>query len=288
VSDGPAAADHLSLDELAELEEGIAANADALRRHVDGCPACRERAGQLNASRALLSTLPAEPMPADVAARIDAALAAEPAPAGRGTIVPLHTRRAWLRGPNVAAAAAGVAVLALGAALVVGHLGDKSTGGDNAAKTNGGAGGAGPLGAAAPGSGLKQFQTGHDYTEATYRGYVTGLLLTNPPPFPIPPQTPATATSTTPKSTPSPTSFTRDQLRDPATVYVCADLIAGHPVSPIAIDYATYEGVPADILVLPALDNPTGGLDIWVIRKDCGAGMTDFKFLRMPRPTTTR
>ncbi|MBV9096477.1 MAG: hypothetical protein JO079_00340 [Frankiaceae bacterium] len=282
MSDGPAAADHLSLDELAELEEGIAANADALRRHVDGCSLCRERAGQLNASRALLSTLPADPMPADVAARIDAALAAEPAPppALGGTIVPLHGRRAWMRGPNVAAAAAGVAVLALGAALVVGHAGSKSNG---AAKHANPTGAAGPNVAAAPRpTGLKQFQTGHDYTATTYRRYVTGLLLNNPPPFPTPHPLAGAAPSASPSQ---PTSFTRDDLRDPANVYACAALLDSRPVTPIAIDYSTYDARPAAILVLPRLSNPTGELDVWVIRTTCGAGMTDFKFFRMPRPS---
>jgi hypothetical protein len=271
----------LSLDQLAELDEGIAADAEALRRHLDGCAACRERAGQLNASRALLSTLPPEAMPADVADRIDAALAAEPAPPMTfgGTIVPTQSRRAWLRGPNVAAAAAGVAVLALGAALVVGHLGDKSK---PAAKTNASAPrtGALPLGAAAP-SGLKQFQTGHDYTATTWKGYVTGLLIAAPPPFPTPPpktSPPATATST------APASYTRDELRDPALVYACAALLAGRPVLPIAIDYATYDAVPADILVLPGLQNPTGELDVYVIRSTCGGKASDIGFLRMPRP----
>jgi len=130
VSDGPAAADHLGLDALAELEEGIATDADASRAHLDECPDCRARAGQLRASRALLSALPADPMPTDVAARIDAALAAERAPtpgfARGGDIVPIGARRAWWRGPNLAAAAAGVAVLALASALIVGHLGGTS------------------------------------------------------------------------------------------------------------------------------------------------------------------
>ncbi|MDQ1748831.1 MAG: hypothetical protein QOD07_3094 [Frankiaceae bacterium] len=281
MSDGPAAADHLSLDQLAELDEGIAANADALRRHLDGCAACRARAGQLNASRALLSTLPAEAMPADVAARIDAALAAEPAPPMTfgGDIVPMQSRRAWLRGPNVAAAAAGVAVLALGAALVVGHLGDKSK---PAAKTSAGAvnRGALPLGAAAP-SGLKQFQTGHDYTAATWRGYVTGLLIAAPPPFPTPP--PNTSAPVTPTPT-GPASYTRDELRDPALVYACAALLAGRPVLPIAIDYATYDAIPADILVLPGHEDPTHQLDIYVIRSTCSGKAIDIGFLRMPRP----
>jgi hypothetical protein len=288
VSDGPAAADHLSLDALAELQEGIADDADALRRHLDGCADCRARAGQLHTSRALLSALPTDSMPADVAARIDAALAAEAHPANlRGDIVPLRGRRSWLRGPNLAAAAAGVAVLALGSALAVGHLGGKSAPAANDAKTVSGA--TAPH-QAAPNNILKQWQTGANYNDANRAGLVAGLVLRNPPPFPTggslgaevsPQPTPPSGPNVTSSSK---TSYSRVALRAPAIVFACAALLAGHPVQPLAVDYARYAGAPAVLLVLPSLTNPTGELDVYVIRTACSDGANDIGFFRVARP----
>ncbi|MFF3001426.1 hypothetical protein ACFVTF_01255 [Kitasatospora sp. NPDC057940] len=77
-SPGPAE-DHPSVDELADLAEGLVESADAartLRRHLDGCAECRETADALGEVQALLGAVEAPPMPADVAARLDAALAA--------------------------------------------------------------------------------------------------------------------------------------------------------------------------------------------------------------------
>jgi hypothetical protein len=285
VSDGPAAADHLSLDELAELEEGIAANADALRGHLDGCEACRRRAGQLRASRALLSALPTDPMPNAVAARIDAALAAEAAP-GRtftpgGDIVPLRGRRGWWRGPNLAAVAAGVAVLALGAALIVGHTrgNSPSTSAAKAAHPN-------RAPAAGVSSGLKQWRTGHDYTEATRAGYVTGIVIAAPPPLPPAPAAPSPVVGAvaSPSATTTAASYSAAALRQAATVFACANLLAHHPVQPLAVDYARYEGVPAVILVLPGLQHPATQLSVYVIRTTCSENAADLSYFFVPRP----
>jgi hypothetical protein len=71
--------DHLSFDELAELDEGLLSSdrITAIREHLDGCGSCRAKADAITASRSALSDLPAVTMPADVRARIDNALAAE-------------------------------------------------------------------------------------------------------------------------------------------------------------------------------------------------------------------
>ena len=285
MSDGPAAADHLSLDALAELEEGIATDADALKSHLDGCPECRAQVGQLRASRALLSALPPERMPVAVAERITAALAAERAPTrtfvAGGDVVPMRTRRAWLRGPNLAAAAAGVAVLALGSALLVGHLGGKSTPAESANKN------AGPnsrsLGAATAPAAVKQWQTGRDYNKTNLAGLVTGLVLAAPPPFPA---AQPSVLSAQPSSV-NGASYSREALRSPAVVYACAALLAGHPVQPIAIDYATFNGAPADILVLPGLTNPTAELAVYIIPTACSNSAADIGFYHVARPSAT-
>ena len=86
-----AADDHLDLDLLAELDEGLGDVAGS-RAHVDSCDECRQRLDQVHRTRTLLAELPAEAMPADVAARVHAALPEEPP---RSTIVPAARRRRW-------------------------------------------------------------------------------------------------------------------------------------------------------------------------------------------------
>ncbi|MDH6569150.1 anti-sigma factor RsiW [Streptomyces sp. SAI-117] len=71
---------HPDVAEISDLTEGIlptARTAD-VRRHLDECELCADVHASLEEIRGLLGTLPGPPhMPADVAGRIDAALAAE-------------------------------------------------------------------------------------------------------------------------------------------------------------------------------------------------------------------
>ncbi|MFE6867430.1 anti-sigma factor family protein [Kitasatospora sp. NPDC057692] len=78
-SPDPAAGAHPEVDELADLAEDLLppAQADALRRHLTDCAECRETVDALAGVRTLLGEAGLPPMPADVAARIDAALADE-------------------------------------------------------------------------------------------------------------------------------------------------------------------------------------------------------------------
>ncbi|WP_399941007.1 anti-sigma factor family protein [Streptomyces sp. BBFR25] len=72
---------HPDVAEIADLAEGIlptARTAD-VRQHLESCALCADVYASLGEIQGLLGTLPAPPpMPDDVAARIDAALAAEP------------------------------------------------------------------------------------------------------------------------------------------------------------------------------------------------------------------
>ncbi|MFF0725033.1 anti-sigma factor family protein [Streptomyces sp. NPDC004134] len=71
---------HPEVEELADLAEGLAspARTQQLHRHLDECATCREIQEALDGVRGLLGSLPEPaPMPADIAGRIDAALAAE-------------------------------------------------------------------------------------------------------------------------------------------------------------------------------------------------------------------
>jgi hypothetical protein len=144
--------EHLSLDELAELDEGLlpGERLSAVQAHLHDCEQCRARADAIGSTRRMLAGLPAVTMPADVSARIDQNLAAaapgpvqprvqapqEPAgevvgtadavgSAQAETIIPDVTeirRSRFALGRPSAAAAAVVIVIALAVtAVVVGH-----------------------------------------------------------------------------------------------------------------------------------------------------------------------
>ncbi|MPY51226.1 anti-sigma factor family protein [Streptomyces acidicola] len=74
------AAEHPEITELSDLTEGLlppSRSAD-VRRHLDECPLCADVYASLEEIRGMLGTLPGPPrMPAEIAGRIDAALAAE-------------------------------------------------------------------------------------------------------------------------------------------------------------------------------------------------------------------
>ncbi|MEU5975699.1 zf-HC2 domain-containing protein [Streptomyces sp. NPDC047315] len=71
---------HPDVSEISDLTEGLLSPSQSadLREHLDGCELCADVQASLEEIRSLLGTLPgAARMPADVAGRIDAALAAE-------------------------------------------------------------------------------------------------------------------------------------------------------------------------------------------------------------------
>ncbi|MEW1772894.1 zf-HC2 domain-containing protein [Streptomyces sp. NPDC086777] len=73
-------AGHPDVAEISDLTEGLLppARTQEVRQHLDGCELCRDVHASLEEIQGLLVALPAAPqMPADVADRIDAALAAE-------------------------------------------------------------------------------------------------------------------------------------------------------------------------------------------------------------------
>ncbi|MFI1713599.1 hypothetical protein ACIGW4_04260 [Streptomyces sp. NPDC053513] len=71
---------HPDVSEISDLTEGLLSptRSAAVRQHVDACPLCADVRSSLEEIRGLLGTLPGPPrMPAEIAGRIDAALAAE-------------------------------------------------------------------------------------------------------------------------------------------------------------------------------------------------------------------
>jgi hypothetical protein len=70
---------HVDRQRLAEFREGLlpARKAARVAAHLRECPRCAEADAQLDAVTAILASTPAPPMPASLAERLDAALAAE-------------------------------------------------------------------------------------------------------------------------------------------------------------------------------------------------------------------
>lgn len=283
-----ASSEHLDLDALADLEEGLIEPTAAarIREHVDGCEQCRAKMSRLRTTRALLSALPPEHMPPAVAARVEAALAREDVPSG--TIVPLAGRkRAW-NNPAVAGGAAAAAVVVLVAAIVAGtlvHHGNKQKSSTSAAT-----GARSGFGAAKTAQ-TKQWSTGTNYTATTIATLVP-RLITGTPPSPNTVNGPAShaPTSTTSSAAGSNASsttptYTQDELRQsPAALQACGQILAGGVVTtPVAVDFARFDGKPAVIFALPAIGHPTF-LDIWVVRSSCSAANLDLYFQRIPRP----
>lgn len=287
-------ADHLDLDALADH---LAGERDA-SRHLSACDGCSARLAELEAAEqmvvAALATLPPPALPAAVADRIAAALAAEPRPtaadapaAGRtgegvggagvatgaatGSVLhlgarrPVARRRTWLP-----AAAAGVVLLSGG---LIGYSLVSGPGSSDDVSTAADAGGATASTEVAPAAGVPTLSSGLDYADA------------------------ATVAATLPRAlagggTDTAATQSADQeealapLRDPAALEDClaALLPPEQPdLQPIALDYASYDGSPALAVVLP--DGDPDRLAVYVVGPGCSQADDGLLFFtRVDRP----
>jgi hypothetical protein len=283
----PRASGHVDLATLAEVEEGIAGTQIevATRTHLDGCAECRDRLTRLRTTRALLTTLPAEPMPDEVRSRVDAALGRAVDDRAR-TVVPLARRASAWNSPAVAGVAASVAVLVLLGALVAGNVIHRN-GNHGAANSPTAAAGKSNDSAASTPATTKEWATGANYTAATIAALVP-RLVTGIPPTPVSPATTSSPSGVSPPSagpsTVPETAFTQEQLRaSPQAVVACGNVLAdGVATPPLAVDFARFDGKPAVIFALPTPAHPTL-LDVWVVRTTCSASSLDLYFQRIPR-----
>lgn len=239
----------------------------------------------------LLAGLPAVTMPADVAARLDAALTAlgpfAADPIAAQTVVPIsaapsHPSR-W-RNPRVLQAAAGLVLV-----LAAGVLGIKALTSHSSSDESTAFGAA----ASAPQAQAPVLRTNHAYSAATLATDVHSLVSGKLAPYGLlsstaggasPAQTPAAPApsagtpisagaeaSTTPEPkaiAPALTALTANAT----SLAPCIALIEdGLPtaVSPIAVDAGTYDGQPALIVVLPGSDDPNS-YDVWIVGPTCG------------------
>lgn len=286
---------HVDLDTLADVEEGLAGTqvVVAVETHLQDCADCSDRLSRLRTTRALLTTLPAEPMPASVREQVDVALA-RAADERTGTVVPLARRRPRWNSPAVAGSAAAAAVVLLAGALIAGHV---IHGGGSKADTSAASAG-GTTRNAAPNlstAGMKEWATGANYTAASIPSLIP-KLVTGTPPSPVFGAEKSTAgagsgggtlavPAATPGATPARTGLTQEQLREsPQALLLCATALAdGVPTTPVAVDFANYAGKPAVIFALPTPAHPAL-LDIWVVRSTCSSSNLDLYFQRVPRP----
>jgi hypothetical protein len=285
VSETSTSDDHLDLDELADA---IAADdvPDGTAAHLADCATCRAALDELRVASARISTdlaaLPAPTLPEDVAARLGGALSAAPreaaeVPASSASVTTLPTAARWSPQRWLPAAAAIVLLLA-GAGYGISRL---PGGSDSNTASSGSAAKA----AAAPEVGIVRNSSGADYLDrasltAALPQLLAGTATAQRDAVAAAPAAPLSGAA--PVSSAAPTSGTGAgattrmaadplaRLRDNAGLADC--LLALLPpddpsVRPLALDYASYRGTPALIVVLPS--QLPRKLDVYVVGAGC-------------------
>lgn len=241
-------------------EEHTAAE-EQVRTHLAGCAGCRAALADIADVRGQLRGLATVALPPDVAARLQMALADEAArptqphtadrPAGSAGSR-IHRRR-WRPQPGlVAASVVALLVLVIGGGALANrasnHTGSSSAD-RSASRVTGSAQGQATAGTVFAAS-------GRDYSPATVDGDVRRLLTGQPA---------ATADSRPSSSAAAPNLVVPGRsggssngadplarLRRPAALAACVrTLTGGRAATPLAVDYAAYQGTPAVVVVLP-------------------------------------
>ena len=266
--------DHLDLDALADvLADGHEP------AHLTTCAACRERLAELSAAlpqvAEVLAALPVPDPPADLAERLSAAVAGEAAPAPINVLPMGRSRTRWL--PALAGIAA-AAVLVTGGVLLL-QKGPATKTSTDASST-----------------GYRVNTTGTDYTAKDLPAALPGLLAGTAPertaagsavvpqfgpasPLPSPPGD--TTTDALKAAAPDPLA----DLRTTAGLARCLASLTDPSDSglPLALDYATFQGTPALVVVLPS--SKAGKVDVLVVPAGCArADGRVLYFTRLPKP----
>ena len=299
--------DHLGLDALAEATAQAPDGRSTAARHLAACAGCTARLAELREAepsvRAALAGLAVAPIPADIAARLDAALGAltpaavvaaeEPAtedaaPATVAEVTTLPPARAshrtrWL------AAAAGLVVVLAGAGAAVTSL----RGSDRSTTTAAGD-------SAAPAAPVRN-DTGTDYADrAALAAAVPGLLAGTAP------EAAALRAAPAPAAAPKQSSSGYDsaagtsgggaastesidplaRLRTDAGLAQCLSALLppeDPSVQPLALDYGSYRGTPALVVVLPGAAQDK--LDVYVVGDGCSpANDSTLFYASVPAP----
>jgi len=215
-------------------------------------------------------------MPVDVAARLDAALAAEHAEDVPGALAPAlasssaislptpATRRWWANHRILQAAAALVLVLA-GGAVVVPML--QNATGPTSMETAGSAGGGEGTGGAAKDTAELPEAAAPRQVLASGRNYRAGTFAAQAA------QLVAAARGESRSGSPDRplgASKTLDRLADPPALAQCLAGLPGGSTSPLLVDYALFEGRPAVLVVREQPDDPDQ-LRVYAVGPTCSA-----------------
>ncbi len=281
---------HVPAEVLADAAEGLlpAAEQSAVDEHLAHCTDCRQVAVDLRDIPTLLAAAPSPRMPDDVAMRIEAALQAEPpltASTPREAITTPARARRTRRMPVWIGAAAAAVLGVTGAVLGLRALDapESSTSSVSGAALE--ADGA----AEAPDATLAAPPDSRDYTADTLDEQVQALLGTDDAAADgreaAPGAVPGLGDTSGEPSLASGATEELGSLTTPTGLAACIEALTGRTgVTPLAVDFATYEGQPAAILVLP---DPTDNvyLDVRVVGAACSASDDDLIVAtRVPRP----
>ncbi|MEU8507266.1 hypothetical protein AB0C40_21540 [Streptomyces brevispora] len=265
---------HPDVSEISDLTEGLLApsrTAD-IRRHMDGCELCFDVQASLEEIRGLLGSMPApQRMPADIASRIDAALADEARsvlaasnlgadvsretehaattvqeltdrPAGHSRAATGPGRRSVRRRRRTAVlgTALGAAVVGVSVFLLQNVPASQSSDGVKAADRG-----------AASKTGSQTF------SQSTLEDRVHSLLssrtdATSPKESAGGEQAPSVDTKSSPKTAPPDSASPQTPLRAPVVaIPSCVEQGIGRNTAALAVEKGTYEGADAFLVVLP-------------------------------------
>jgi anti-sigma factor RsiW len=262
--------DHSSLDELADLDEGLLqpSRADEVRAHLAGCAACRDRHQSLRDVHDELAVLPPETMPPGVVEKLDRALADAAAPRS-ATIVPLAPvaqRRRGQRGwPAMAGVAAVIVVIGFFAAVVVGAFGHGGTS-EGGSGTSGSAASAPNSATTGSTSHFTRSVSAKTFNHTSVIAEVRRLVSGHPA---------GAATNLSPSTTRVPALLPQKlqplYSSPPALLHCAATLTDQKTAVPLAVEFARYttasvRHAPSVIFVFPV--DPTH-VEVFVVSPDC-------------------
>jgi len=251
------------------------------RAHVAGCPQCRAELAALTGVRERLAdAAEVEPMPAEVVARLDRALAevaTEPAStAVTRSVIPLREpQRSAPRGLRWLQAAAVVVLVLAGGAVAVSAL--RGSDNNGVATSSGSSAGKADQRAAADGS-YPVTASGRHWTKESVTAGVpqllAGTLGPTLPPSSFSAQDDASGSAGAPREL---AGVPAARLAGGPALADCVTELAGGPATPLAVDLATFDGQPAAVVLLPGIGGP-GRVDVWVVPPDCAQGKGQFLY----------
>ncbi|MEV0885559.1 hypothetical protein AB0J03_17185 [Streptomyces microflavus] len=300
-------AQHPEVSEISDLTEGLltASRAAEVRRHLSECELCAEVRDSLEEIRGLLGTLPdPEPMPEDIAARIDAALAAEarsdagagePADASGAAAVSRDAdvsretenvetsdassltprtgsspdrpagRPQGATGPGRRTARRRRRVVILGTACGAALIGMSVLFLQNLSSSQNASDASADRAVSASESGA------HSYSQDTLEAEVQGLLAggASTEKYDGQKQSPSTDERAVPEAATPDTTTSRNPLSAPAVdVPPCVQQATGRTTPALALDEGTYQGTDAFLVVLPHPSDPTR-VQAYVVAASC-------------------